>query len=128
MSCSWGRIMTEDDNIPADKAERRLQAVLALLHGQSATHVQQWSHICRSDLYKFKRRALVAMRAAVADSKRGPRTPANRLSAEKEQQLRTVCERYPTWSSYQVHRHVGPAAPCPRTVQRVRKRCGLPRV
>src|SRR5262249_37691990 len=42
--------------------------------------------------------------------------------------LRTVCERYPTWSSYQVQRHLGPAAPCPRTIQRIRKRYGLPRV
>jgi hypothetical protein len=95
--------MTEDGKIPTDKAERRLQAVLALLHGQPATHVQQQYHICQSDLYKFKRRALVAMRTAVADHKKGPCTPANKLSAEKEQQLYAVCERHPTWSSYYVH-------------------------
>src|SRR2546427_8802694 len=125
---TWGKTMHEDGNTPVDKTERRLQAVLALLRGQPATHVQHHYHLCRSDLYKFKRRALAALRTAVADHKKGPRTPANKLSVEKEQQLRTVCERYPTWSSYQVHRHVGTETPCPRTIQRVRKRCSLPRV
>ena len=120
--------MKEENNTLVDEAERRLQAVLAVLQGQSASHVQQQYHLGRSDLYKFKRRALVAMRAAVADQKRGPQRPANRVSGETEQQLRTVCERYPTWSSYQVQRHLGPEAPCPRTIQRVWKRCGLPRV
>jgi hypothetical protein len=120
--------MKEDDNTDTDKEERRLLAVLALLQGQPAMHVQYQYHLCRSDLYKFKRRALAALRLAVADQKRGPRTPANKLSVEKEQHLQAVCERYPTWSSYHVYRHVGLAAPCPRTIHRVRKRCGLPRV
>jgi transposase InsO family protein len=120
--------MHEDGKIPTDKEERRLQAVLALLQGQPATHVQHQYHLCRSDLYKFKRRALAALRTAIADHKKGPRTPANKLSVEKEQQLHAVCERYPTWSSYQIHRHMGPEAPCPRTIQRVRKHNGLARV
>jgi hypothetical protein len=77
-------MMTEDGKTPADKAERRLHAVLALLQGQPATHIQHQYHLCRSDLYKFKRRALVAMRTAVADHKKGPRTPANKLCVEKE--------------------------------------------
>jgi hypothetical protein len=118
----------EDGKIPADKEERRLQAVLALLQGQPVPQVGQQYHICRSDLYKLRRRALAALRTAVADHKRGPRTPANKLSVDKEQHLQAVCERYPSWSSYQVHRHLGPEAPCPRTIQRVRKRKGLSRV
>ena len=99
-----------------------------MLQGQPATYVQRQYHVCRSDLYKFKRRALAALRTAVADHKKGPRTPANKLSVEKERQIQRICERYPTWSSYQVHRHGGTEAPCPRTIQRVRQRCGRPRV
>src|SRR2546428_1429144 len=94
-----GRTKTEDGNIPTDKAERRLQAVLALLQGQPVTYVQHQYHVCRSELYKFKRRALAALRAAVADHKKRPRTPANKLSVEKEEQPRTGCQRYPMWSS-----------------------------
>ena len=103
-------MIIENGKIPADKEERRLQAVLALLQGQPVPQVGQQYHICRSDLYKFRRRALPALRTAVADQKKGPRTPANKLRVEKEQQLQAVCERYPSWSSYQVHRHVGPEA------------------
>jgi transposase len=99
--------MHEEHHTPGDKVERRLRAVLALLQGQPATHVQHQYHLGRSALYKFKRRALAAMRTAVADHKKGPRTPANKLSVEKEQQIQAVCERYPTWSSYQVHCDVG---------------------
>jgi hypothetical protein len=50
-----------------DKAERRLLAVLALLQGHLATHLQHQYHLCRSDLYKFQRRALAALRIPVAD-------------------------------------------------------------
>jgi transposase len=120
--------MTENGKTLDEKEERRLRAVLAMLQGQPATQVQQHYRLCRSGLYKFKRRALMAMRTVLADQRKGPRIPANKLSMEKEQQLQAVCGRYPTWSSYQVHRHVGFEAPCPRTIQRVRKRCRLPRM
>lgn len=84
--------------------------------------------ICRSDLYKFRRRVLVVMEQALQDQSTGPKRPANRISGDRERQVRTLCERYPTWSSYRIQRRLGETAPDPRTIQRMRKRWGLPRV
>ena len=50
----------------------RVQAVLALLRGELATQVSAQFAICRSDLYKFRKRALDAMRDALRDEKKGP--------------------------------------------------------
>ena len=44
------------------KLERRVQAVLALFRGVPAARVSVQFGICPSDLYKFRRRALAAMR------------------------------------------------------------------
>lgn len=105
-----------------DKAEVRLQAVLALFSGEPAEEVQARFHISRSSLYEYKDRALAAMRDALKDKRRGPRQPHNRLAEEKEQSIRSVCERHPTLSSYQVKEQIGEGATTPRTIQRVRKR------
>ncbi len=110
------------------KAERRLQAVLALLRGEKAADVARTFHIARSDLYKFRRRALSAMREALNDQPRGPKHPANKLSDAQEQPIVALCERYPTRSSYQLRCRLNQDAPVARTIQRVRKRRGLPRV
>jgi transposase-like protein len=59
----------------SNKEEQRLLSVLALLKGEAAAQVCQQYNICRSDLYKFRRRALAAMRSAVKDQRRGPRRP-----------------------------------------------------
>lgn len=120
--------MDENDRAQLDKEARRRRGVLALLAGQPAAVVCQQYHICRSDLYKFKRRALEAMREAMTDRPRGPRKPSRRLAPEQEQAVKAVCERHPTFSSYQVHRSLGDDAPTPRTVQRVRHRLNLPRL
>ena len=85
-----------------DRSGIRVQAVLALLRGELAAQVSAQSAICRSDLYKFRRRALDAMRVALGDEKKGPKTPHNRLDAQKEDAIRSVCERHPTLSSYEV--------------------------
>jgi len=84
--------------------------------------------ICRSDLYKFHRRALEAMREALTDAKRGPRTPHNRLDAEQEDAIRNVCERHPTLSSSEVRDRLTGDALSARTVQRVRHRFNLRRL
>jgi transposase InsO family protein len=110
------------------KEERRLLAILALLKGEPAAQVCQQYSICRSDLYKFGRRALAAMRDAMKDRRRGPRHPSNRLPEEKEQRIKVVAQRTPTLSSYQVSESLAPDSPSPRTVQRVRKRLRLPRL
>ncbi len=109
--------------------ERRLLAVLALFKGEPAPQVCQQYNICRSDLYKYKRRAIAAMRAAMRNHTRGPKPSSRRLSADTERRIRSVCEREPTLSSYQVHERLGAAAPCcPRTIQRVRQRLALSRL
>jgi transposase InsO family protein len=110
------------------KIAQRVAAILALLRGRPVADIVTEYGICRSDLYKFRRRALVAMEQALQDQSTGPKRPANRLLGEQERQVRTLCERYPTWSSYRIQRRLGEAAPHPRTIQRMRKRWGLPRV
>jgi transposase InsO family protein len=102
--------------------------VLALFRGEAVVQVSTQYRICRSDLYKFHRRALEAMRDALNDEKRGPRTPHNRLAADQEEAIRRVCERHPTLSSYEVRDQLHADALSARTVQRVRNRLHLPRL
>src|SRR5437016_1898832 len=110
------------------KHARRIQAVLALLRGEPVADVSTRYRICRSDLYKYRRRALTAMRQGLADRRRGPRRPHNRLPVAREQPVAVLCHDRPPWSSYTVHQRVGPDAPSPRTIQRVRQRHGLSRL
>lgn len=102
--------------------------MLALLRGEPAAQVCQQYSICRSALYKFRRRALDAIRDALQDRRRGPRRPSNRLPEEKERRIEAVARRSPTLSSYQLSASLAPDSPCPRTVQRVRKRLRLSRL
>ena len=110
------------------KQGRRLQAVLALFRGASASRVSTQFQISRSDLYKFRVRVLAAMCEALRDPPRGPKRPHNRLAPQREQAVVSFCQRYPTLSSYQVQQRLGTEAPHPRTIQRVRKRSGLARL
>jgi transposase InsO family protein len=109
-------------------AEHRLQVVLALLRGEKASDVSANFGIGRSDLYKFRTRALAAMREALKDHPRGPKQAHNRLAAEREQKVVSICQRHPTHSSYQVREKLGSEAPSARTIQRVRKRHSMARV
>lgn len=120
--------MNGNDYTPAPKEELRLRAVLALLKGETVAQVSAQFGISRSSLFEYKRRALAAMGETLKDKRRGPRHPRNRLPAEKEQSIRSVCERHPTLSSYQVKEQLRGEAPTPRTIQRVRKRLSLPRL
>jgi transposase InsO family protein len=108
--------------------EHRLQAVLALLRGEQASDVSTRFGICRSDLYKFRTRALTAIREALTDHPRGPKRPANRISDAREQQIMAVCQRHPTGSSSQVQQKLGSDTPSARTIQRVRARHGMARL
>lgn len=110
------------------KAETRLQAVLSLFRGEPVDQVSARFAICRSDLYKLRRRALEAMAGALEDCPRGPRRPHNRLEPSREAEVASVCGRSPTVSSYRICERLGPEAPSARTVQRVRRRNGLPRL
>ena len=113
---------------PLPKHERRVQAVLALLKGESVASICAQYRIGRSDLYKYRQRALDAMHEALADQTRGPRHPHNRLPAACEQKVSELCHDRPTWSSYKVQRCIGPDAPSPRTIQRMRQRHDLDRL
>jgi transposase InsO family protein len=110
-----------------DRHARRVRAVLDLFRGDAVTDVSMRYGIGRSDVYKFRRRALAAINEALAYRGRGPRRPHNRLARDSEAQVVALCQRHPTWSSHVVHRHCGGDAPSPRTIQRIRARHGLGR-
>jgi transposase InsO family protein len=107
---------------------QRLRAVLALFQGQPAAAICRQYRLCRSDLYNCRQRALPAIQQALADRRRGPRRPHNRLAAAREHAVVALCHDRPTWSSYTLQRRGGPSMPSPRTIQRVRKRHGLARL
>jgi transposase InsO family protein len=79
-------------------------------------------------LYKFRRRAFEAVRAALADKPRGPKRPHNHLDDAQEQKAVSLCQRYPALSSYRIAGRIGHDAPSPRTIQRIRERHHLARV
>jgi transposase InsO family protein len=108
--------------------EHRLQAVLALLGGEPVPQVTARFGMGRSILYKWRHRALQALQRALTDPRPGPQCPHNRLPPEREQPLVELAQRYPTWSAAQIHAKAGPEAPSPRTIQRLRLRCQLPRL
>src|SRR5262249_52832336 len=108
--------------------EHRLQAVLALLGGEPVPDVTVRFGMGRSILYKWRRRALTALQGALTDSRPGPQRPANRLSPAEEVPLVELAQRHPTWSAAQIQAKAGPAAPLPRTIQRLRHRYALPRL
>jgi len=110
------------------KCGQRLQAVLDLFRGDAVADVFVRYGIGRSNLYKFRRRALTAIHEALADRRRGPRQPHNRIPSDSEARVVSVCPRHPTWSSYTIHRRGGATAPSPRTIQRIRTRHALARL
>jgi transposase InsO family protein len=110
------------------KEHCRLQAVMALFRGEQASHVSVTFRIARSALYKFRHRALTAMRQALADHRRGPKRPHNRLNPSQEAGVVAFCQRHPTLSSYHIRQQLGIDTPSPRTIQRVRKRHGMVRL
>ena len=107
--------------------EHRLQAVLALLGGEPVPDVTAYFGMGRSILYKWRRRALTALQGALTDHRPGPQRPANRLTPAEEAPLVELAQRHPTWSAAQIQAKAGPAAPSPRTIQRLRHRYELPR-
>jgi transposase len=112
--------MTRPSYSFTSKEDRRLQAVMAMFRGEHATEIATTFGMPRSDLYKFRKRALAAMRNALVDHPRGPKRAHNRLSEEREATVVSLCERYPTWSSYRVKQRLGDQGPDSRTIQRVR--------
>jgi transposase InsO family protein len=120
--------MTEAAPPVAPITECRVQAVLALFRGVSIREVSTQYRICRSDLYKLRARALMAMREALNDRARGPKRPHNRLAPHREAGVIACCQRHPTLSSYEVRERLGDDAPTARTIQRIRLRSDLARL
>jgi Helix-turn-helix domain len=110
------------------QCKRRVHAALALFQGVSVAEVSTQYRLCRSALYKFRARALAAMRAALVDHPRGPKRPHNRLAPHLEEAVVACCQRHPTLSSDQVEERFGNDAPTARTIQRIRQRHGLARL
>ncbi len=71
-------------------------------------------------MYKFRRRALAAVRDVLSDRPRGPKRPHNHVSDDLEQKTVSLCQRHPTFSSYRIAKRLGREAPSPRTIQRIR--------
>jgi hypothetical protein len=69
---------------------------MAMFRGEQAAHISVTFQISRSDLYEFRRRALTAMRQALADHPRGPKRPHMRLSMDREGNIVGLCQRHPT--------------------------------
>ncbi len=107
--------------------QHRLEAVLAVLRGEPGNQVADRFRMTRSDLYKFRGRALNALRRALLDQPRGPKQPHNRLSPQREQAVVDALKQHPTWSARQICQLLGEEAPHPRTIERIRRRHGLTR-
>src|SRR4029453_4195177 len=107
--------------------QHRLEAVLALLRGEPGQQVAERFRMTRSDLYKFRARALQALRYALLDQPWGPKRPHNRLAADREEAVMQSLHQHPTWSARQLHEHLRDEAPHPRTIDRIRQRHGLTR-
>jgi transposase InsO family protein len=120
--------MLDDRHSAPPTHERRLQAVLALFRGEPVATVSTQYRIGRSDLYKFRARALAAMREALRDHPRGPKRPHNRLAPYREERVVAYCQRHPTLSSSKVQGRLGDHAPNARTIQRIRQRHGFARL
>lgn len=112
----------------SSSSDHRVQAVLALLRGEPAAQVSVDYGIDRSSLYKFRSRAIEAIREAVKDQPRGPRRPHNHVSEALEEDTISLCQLRPSFSSYRIAKRLGPKAPSPRTIQRIRKRHHLARL
>jgi hypothetical protein len=94
--------MESETESPAhnDRSSMRVQAVLALLRVEPAAQVSAQFGICRSGLYEFRRQALDAMREALSDEKKGPKTSHNRLDAQKEDAIRSVWDGTRLWAKF----------------------------
>ena len=104
--------------------ERRYEAVLALLAGRPWSEVSAQFGISRGRLSTLRRRALDAIRTAVADAPRAV-PPGNRTPSELEQEVEALARRHPTWPA---HRISGLTGVRPRTVHRIRQRHEVPKL
>lgn len=113
------------------KTEIPVQAVFAMLKGESIKLVSERFGICRSLLYKLPRRTIVAVRCEIEIPIERKCPAHNRLPIEMENKVVKLCERHSTLSSYRVSKKLHQLeneTVKPKTIQRIRKRHSLPRV
>lgn len=111
--------------------ETHLRAAFLMLAGRSVAAVSQEFDICRTSLYKLRRRVRDAVRREIERPAKNKNPARNRTPEEKEDKIVRLCRRYTTLSSYRISREFELAeneTVNPRTVQRIRKRHSLPRV
>ena len=76
--------------------QHRLEAVLAVLRGEPGQQVADRFRMARSDLYKFRSRALQAVRQALRDQPRGPKRLAqSALAPSARRWLLRTCINIP---------------------------------
>ena len=71
-------------------------------------HVVNEFNISRSCLYKFKKRALLAMRDALKDHPRGAK---RKEMTKQDKKIISMCKRYPALSSYEIQKRVSDTNP-----------------
>ncbi len=111
--------------------EIHLRAVFLMLAGRSVASVSEEFKICRTSLYRLRRRATDAVRREIESPTRNKKPAHNRILREKEAKIVRLCQRYTAISSYQISRKFEQAENetiTSRTVQRIRKRHSLPRL
>lgn len=100
-----GEIRNESTRQTKDsKIEIRLQAVFAMLKGESIKLVSERFGVCRVTLYQLRRRAINAVRRQIENPIERKTLAHNHLPADKENKAAGLCERHPTLSSYQISR------------------------
>ena len=115
----------------ASQTENQVQAVFALFKGEKVKIISDKFGISRSRLYQLRRRAIEAVRREIENPSKNKKKSSNRIIREKEEKIVSLCQRYPTWSSYQISdrlKETDNETITPRTIQRVRKRNCLPRL
>lgn len=111
--------------------ETHLRAAFLMLAGRSVAAVSQEFDICRTSLYKLRRRAIDAVRREIERPAKNRNPARNRTPEEKEDKIVRLCQRHPALSSYRISRKFQQTeneTVNPKTVQRIRKRHFLPRV
>lgn len=127
----WKKASKTSKQSKDTKTEIRVQAVFAMLKGESIKSVSERFGICRSTLYQLHRRAIIAVRCEIENPTKRKAPAHNRLLANKENKAVKLCERHPSLSSYRISRKLQQLeneTVSPKTIQRIRKCLSLPRV
>lgn len=104
--------------------ETHLRAVFLMLEGRSVAAVSEEFKICRTSLYKLRRRATDAVRREIERPAKNKNYGHNRTPQKKGDKIVRLCQRHPTFSSYRISRKFQQTEnePVnPRTVQRIKK-------